>query len=320
MAGLVERSARRRSDLLPVLTYHRVLPAAAMHVACPSTTSTTTDQFATQMRFIARTRRAVGVDELLRVQRGEHELAPASILLTFDDGYADFGAYVWPILRDLRLPAILFVPTGHVGADGPAFWWDRLWLALLQTNRQTTPTLPVGALPLGTRALAEVAFRALRRCLKSLPHTDLMLTVDDMVDALGQPSDLPATLDWAELRVLHREGLTIASHSVSHPLLTRVTRARRGIELRSSLTELDREIGPTPPVFAYPAGALDDDVVVDTSEAGYEIAFTTDRGVNDVTAADWLRLKRINVGARAPNAAVRAQLAPRIAELARVLE
>jgi hypothetical protein len=44
------------------------------------------------------------------------------------------------------------------------------------------------------------------------------------------------------------------------------------------------------------------------SAAGFEIAFTTARGSNDPHGADWLRLRRINVGRRSAVPAIRAQL------------
>jgi len=37
------------------------------------------------------------------------------VLITFDDGYADFATSAWPILRDHGFPALVFVPTGKIG-------------------------------------------------------------------------------------------------------------------------------------------------------------------------------------------------------------
>jgi len=37
------------------------------------------------------------------------------VALTVDDGYEDFITVAYPILSELRLPATLFVPTGHIG-------------------------------------------------------------------------------------------------------------------------------------------------------------------------------------------------------------
>ena len=271
------------------------------------------------MRFLAEARRVISVEELLRVRRGEQELSPGSVVVTFDDGYADFATYAWPVLRELGLPVVLFVPTGQVSRRPPWFWWDRLWAAVVQTERAGTPVRPAGALPLGTPELARDAYRCLRDHLKDQPHDVLLAEVEQIVAALGEPSGLPAILDWPSLRRLRDEGVTIASHTVTHPLLPRLDAEARRRELTASMDALVEELGATPPIVAYPAGACDEDVVDDTTAAGYEIGFTTHRGVNDVRTADWHRLARINVGGRTSTAALRAQLHPRLADLARAV-
>ncbi|MGI8558882.1 MAG: polysaccharide deacetylase family protein [Solirubrobacteraceae bacterium] len=49
------------------------------------------------------------------------ELAPRSVLLTFDDGYADLGQTALPILEAVGYSAVVFVVTGHVGSTNA---WD----------------------------------------------------------------------------------------------------------------------------------------------------------------------------------------------------
>lgn len=61
----------------------------------------------------------------------------ASVVLTFDDGFADVHAHAWPLLKERRLPFTLYLAAGHVGATmhwegstsrspGPALGWDQL--------------------------------------------------------------------------------------------------------------------------------------------------------------------------------------------------
>jgi hypothetical protein len=52
----------------------------------------------------------------------------------------------------------------------------------------------------------------------------------------------------------------------------------------------------------------DDRVVRATERAGYEVAFTTMRGINDVRRQSWLRMLRINIGSTTPATLIRAQL------------
>ena len=40
--------------------------------------------------------------------------------VTFDDGYREVYTRAWPVLRDLRIPATVFLPTGFMDGTSPA--------------------------------------------------------------------------------------------------------------------------------------------------------------------------------------------------------
>ena len=44
------------------------------------------------------------------------------LLLTIDDGYQSFYEKAWPVLKDLKIPFILFVSTREVGKRGYMTW------------------------------------------------------------------------------------------------------------------------------------------------------------------------------------------------------
>jgi hypothetical protein len=67
-------------------------------------------------------------------------------------------------------------------------------------------------------------------------------------------------------------------------------------EAVDSLQDLKREIGAVLPVFAYPSGGCNAEVVRVLKQAGFALAFLTGYGINDLRAADPLQMRRINVG------------------------
>jgi peptidoglycan/xylan/chitin deacetylase (PgdA/CDA1 family) len=300
----LEAVDRERPDILPVLTYHRVAEPDDDHV--PGLISASPGAFAAQIEALGRRFGFVGLDAVLERADGGRPIPPRSILLTFDDAYRDFAESAWPVLRGHGIPAALFVPTAFPDTPTP-FWWDRLYSALLRTGRSEPLPGPDAALPIGTRTERMAAYRTLRMRIKRLAHREAMAEVNRIVDALGGTPIGSSVLGWEELRRLRDEGVTLAPHSRVHPLLARVDGAELDTEIAGSSADLAREVGAAPAAFAYPSGSHSDLVVARVRALGVRVAFTTVRGVNDLRRADWLRLRRINVGGRSSPALIRAQ-------------
>jgi peptidoglycan/xylan/chitin deacetylase (PgdA/CDA1 family) len=142
----------------------------------------------------------------------------------------------------------------------------------------------------------------------SLPHAEAMQLVDRVADELG---DFPApgpVLGWDALRSLAREGVSLCSHTRTHPALNRLPPEQVRSEIAGSRADLEREIGETLPAFAYPAGQLDEHTPRILAEEGFELAFTTRRGLDELATAAPLLLRRVPVSPRSSEPVLRAQL------------
>jgi peptidoglycan/xylan/chitin deacetylase (PgdA/CDA1 family) len=143
------------------------------------------------------------------------------------------------------------------------------------------------------------AFAALEHGAK-LPSHPIMITFDDgyrdvwanalpVLMRLHMPatayvitsriSDFdPRTLTWGQLHALERNGVTIGSHTVTHPDLTTLSDEQALVELRNSRRRLERHLNMPVQWFAYPAGAHDARIVKLVRRAGYVLAVTTQPG------------------------------------------
>jgi len=99
---------------------------------------------------------------------------------------------------------------------------------------------------------------------------------------------------WEEVRELAAAGIAIGSHTRHHRRLTQLDPSAREQELTGSLAELRERLPGAAAVLAYPNGDHDEDVCHATEAAGYEAAFTTEKGRNDA-ATDRFRLRRVSV-------------------------
>jgi peptidoglycan/xylan/chitin deacetylase (PgdA/CDA1 family) len=98
-----------------VLIYHRVGRRSATPVDLP------TDLFRRQVEWIAASARATTLDAALEVVAGSPGPVPAPdpLVVTFDDGTADFAEVALPVLAEHGVPATLYLATDHVERSVP---------------------------------------------------------------------------------------------------------------------------------------------------------------------------------------------------------
>jgi peptidoglycan/xylan/chitin deacetylase (PgdA/CDA1 family) len=124
---------RLRRSIVPqrgaiILCYHRIadLPQS------PRRLWVSPHRFAEQLEVLTRNFVPLSLAELIkRLQEGK--VPEKSVVITFDDGYADNFWNARPLLERFGVPATVFVTTGLVGTERE-FYWDELeWLLLRET-------------------------------------------------------------------------------------------------------------------------------------------------------------------------------------------
>jgi peptidoglycan/xylan/chitin deacetylase (PgdA/CDA1 family) len=290
---ILEGLQKERPNLLRVLTYHQVEDVTG---------------FRDQMAHLAQDYRVVSMNRVIEAVLGGDPLPPRSVLITFDDAYRNFAEQAWPILKEFEHPVTLFVPTSFPDHPDHIFWWDRLKYAFCYTGRRDMIQTPVGEVSLATEAQRQQAFIRLKKSLKFLPHSELMAWTYQLCRELDTPQPESEILGWDDLRQLADEGVLLGAHSQTHPFMDEITTEEAKAEAEGSLKDLDREIGQSLPIFAYPNGRFGESTIQALQEAGFVLGFTTIRGVNDLGNADPLRLRRINIGSRATLPVLRARL------------
>ncbi len=114
----------RQSALLPILMYHHVRPIDfktssrfTSELTLPPT------EFEQQLRYLrSRGIAAVSMEDLSLYLRGREDLPPRSVILSFDDGYADNYLYALPLLQRFGLKATFFIATGFTGQNDYLSW------------------------------------------------------------------------------------------------------------------------------------------------------------------------------------------------------
>jgi peptidoglycan/xylan/chitin deacetylase (PgdA/CDA1 family) len=266
----------------PILSYHRVNDEAD-----PFFPSLPTQIFEQQMAFVARAYVVLSVEEL--AERMRRRAVPRNALaITFDDGYRDNLTHAGPILARLGLPATVFLVTGAI-ATGEPLWFDRLAAAFKQAG---TPAwrAPWGeSLPLETPVQRLAALAETLEHFKRLVNAERRRSVEQTILTLGPGDERPLKglmLNWDDVQGLMGLGVTIGAHTVSHPILSRLTDEEARVEVFDSRRMIEAACGRAPRAFAYPNGRPEDySPAIQTlvREAGFTCAVTTTFGVNTMS-------------------------------------
>jgi peptidoglycan/xylan/chitin deacetylase (PgdA/CDA1 family) len=101
-------------------------------------------------------------------------------------------------------------------------------------------------------------------------------------------------LDWRELRELPGRGMSLGSHTVSHPRLPELPSNSLSQELSNSRMILEDRLGISITHFAYPYGQMNEAVRDAAEQSGYRTACSTRPGFNNPDI-DRFALRRIEI-------------------------
>ena len=289
------RITRRSSNNFQILLYHRVDDGEDSFL--PSTPITL---FKKQMEYLAETSSVWSLEDAVEGML-RNDLPDGVVVVTFDDGYRDNYLNALPILTDLSLTATIFLATDSIGSRR-ILWHDRVFRAFGKTRMTTLEKFGPQSKSYSMRTEREkIRTRGdVLEMLKRLDEQERMSSIDRLIEKLAveDPLEVPdLMMNWDEARKMHRSGMTLGSHTVTHPILSTLSPSRLEDEITTSKTEMERELGVPVRTFAYPNGRRSDFTEQAKEllrQSGYTCAVTTIFGANGGSSEvpDLMELKR----------------------------
>ncbi len=257
-----------------ILLYHRVaeLPSD------PCLLCVTPERFAEQMEILMRHTHPLRLQELIRAVQENRSLPSRSVVVTFDDGYADNLSHAKPLLERFGIRATVFVTAGYLEGSRE-FWWDELERLVSQKSSYWS------------------FYHRLRRREEGERQAVLNGLRDRAeVESLARPTH--RILSPEELLSLAEgEWIEIGAHSMTHPVLSNLPVSAQWEEIRQSKNRLEEILGSSIKSFAYPYGSrqdYSDDTVQLVREAGFESACSNFSGLTR-SGKDLFQLPRMIV-------------------------
>jgi peptidoglycan/xylan/chitin deacetylase (PgdA/CDA1 family) len=304
---VVQSVARRAAGgaRVLILSYHLPVPdfAAAARQVLPSLLVSTVT-LRRQLQQLAREREIVSLDDACRRLAAPPSPPPRRgrvadvAVVTFDDGYAGVHEEAFPVLRDLRIPATVYVASGYIGT-AHRLLHDRLFAALAELQRRRLLPAAAGLAP-DLQALLDAcaaggAGSTLDHLIARLSHDRVSDIADALERRLGmREQDLPAAtrlMAWEELRAMQAGGVDVGGHTVNHVALANVALSRARAEIEGCRDQIAARLGEPPRHFAYPNGYYTARVRGAVADAGFASAVTTE-DLENRRRGDLFTLKR----------------------------
>ena len=279
--GLIRAGRGLWARSLTVVNYHRIdNPHRSDFDSFKPNISATPEDFDRQLDYLARWFNVVSLKDVVKWLDGQGDLPPYAALITFDDGYLDNYTSAFPLLRKYNLPALIFLTTGHIGTDAP-FYWDMAAYCFAHTPHDSL-TFPDGHVESwSNKEQRDRVSRNWIELMKTFPQAEKQIYVESLTIELG--ISIPPgffqrlMMNWDQVREMQKDGIEFGAHTVSHPILTRISLEEARGEILGSKSRIEDELGVPALSFAYPNGQasdLNDDVEKLVAESGLRAAFT----------------------------------------------
>ncbi len=283
---------RRSGPRCTVIVYHRIAwTPLGYHDVCVSP-----GRFRDHLEYMVRHGYAfLSLEQYQEYLAGRLALDRDSVVVSFDDGYRDNYTAAFPLLKELGIPAAVFLCTGPLETGDP-LWWDRIGDVVRECRRVgvrstvADPDVPAPLAAVFARALVASDRRAsaeigrLVDLVKGLstPERERTVAALERQAPLGDASS--PMLTWDMVREMHAAGITFCAHSVTHPDFSRLAPEEARGEIGASKRSIEDQLGVPMTAFAYPYGKqrfFNASTIDALRENGFHWAYTTENGVND---------------------------------------
>lgn len=218
--------------------------------------------FERHLRILHSRYKIISIDDFLDIIKNRSKRIPQrAVVITFDDGHA--GNYrLKEILHKYDISAVLYIATDPV-INGKAFWWknidDKYKVEELKRKKNHERLL-------------------LMQCITDNGCHE---KYNNQSISISQIMELP-------------EKVILASHTVTHPILTKCNREEAFHELNQSKRDIEVNFFVKVKHFCFPNGDWNSELIDLCRMAGYESARTTCLGFNDHNT-DPYKLKIVGV-------------------------
>ena len=239
---------------LRVLAYHKVPDKKA---------------FEKQVVYLRSHYNIISIPQLIESIEEKKALPKKPLLITFDDGDITVLENGLPVLNKYDINSCLFIITGLVNTSNDT------WITRVEQQEMN-------------RGKTYQEARKVVNHFKKIPNKERETNMDDY------PEVTKRQLNTGDLKNMQEQGMYIANHTHTHPMLDKCISEEITRELKASKQVFDDLGLPGYNVFAYPNGNTSESTNRSLKNADIKLIFLFDHKING-TVLDPFNISRIRV-------------------------
>jgi peptidoglycan/xylan/chitin deacetylase (PgdA/CDA1 family) len=291
-----------RKKLLVVM-YHGV---TANNYDPPVWTQLPVNVFREHVGFLRDHYSLISLADLASAISGEGKLPSRAALITFDDGLKNNYSVVFPILKQMKIPAAIFLTVDLIGSE-EMLWFDELFLLvreIMLLGRQVPladGTLVAGSTPEEVWSVYDVIVNSLKRSGSEVRNGYMkQLRERHSFERESYLGDF-GLLNWQEVMEMERSGLVgFGVHTATHRILSELAESEWEDEIAGAKATMESSVGHEVTSFCFPNGrpGLDfsEGHVEYLKKCGYVCSFTTCNDLFSLGSGDRFQISRIPAG------------------------
>jgi len=289
--------------------YHRIVDEKSKYLNKGAVVHHHIKDFKREISYFRRNFLILSMDEVVSQMKLGKGFRRPSIAITFDDGYLDNYTLAYPVLKKHGVPAAIYLTTGLVGTpDG--IWTEQIGRAFLETQKDYLDLSTISGdkiVLIKTKEEKEQANSDVSEALKLIPDDKRRELIQELLEKLevnekcGRHFGERMMLNWDEVQEMRKDGITIGSHSHTHPILSRMPIQEAKDEILHSKRIAERNADAQVKHFSFPNGREEDfseELRDYCREIGFESVCSVIYGTNDASEGNAFTLRR--VGAISP--------------------
>lgn len=258
-------------------------------------------KFEELVKFISKNYEIVQLENSLLDELKKSSSKPLAAIV-FDDGYKDFMFFSLPILKKYRCDCSMYIVTNCVEQQLPP--WTYVLDYHFIHSKKLNLNIDFDQLPIhlrktkfkdiNKRLLFAKNFKPYLKTVKNTVRINLYNQVLASLDDVKVPSDL--IMNWRELQEIKSNGVTIGSHTMSHPLLNKIENEIEIVaELKGSGDLIKKHLGHFPKVISYPIGSYNPTIKKIALNCGYKIGLAVNQMTYNSLKHDLFEIPRIEL-------------------------